>query len=179
MVPLRFATPDDAPSLAAILEPIVRTTTINFAATAPTAADFAKRIDGARATHPWILAEVASGIIGYAFAREWSPAEGERWSVETGLAIADGYRGLGMGGRLYRAVLRVITAQGYCNAFALVNQPNPASEALHENLGFRRFGVTEGAGFKLGRWHDTSWWQKRIGHVAGPILPPAPEMMTT
>lgn len=175
MIALRFARPDDAGTLCAILEPLIRATAMNFSSAAPAAADLAARIENALSTHPWIVAVEGDRVIGYTFARGWSPSEGERWSVETGLALAPDARGKGLGTRLYTAVLDVLSAQGFQNAFAGITIPNAASERLHERLGFRRYGVIERSGWKLGRWYDTSWWQKRLagddatpGELRGP-----------
>jgi phosphinothricin acetyltransferase len=158
---LRFARPDDAEAIHAIYEPIVRTTAINFTMAPQTVGDLAARI--ALATYPWIVAlDDDRRMLGYALARPWGSAEGERWSVETGLALVPDARGAGLGTRIYRALLGVLAAQGFHNALAGITVPNPASERLHERLGFRRYGVIERHGWKLDRWHDTSWWQKRL-----------------
>ena len=157
---LRFARPSDAAALYAILDPLVRETHMNFAVVPPPLEDLVARIAGAE-LHPWIVAET-DRVVGYCFARPWSPAEGERWSVETGLALSADARGQKVGTQLYDRLLAILAAQGYRNAYAAVNLPNPASERLHERAGYRRYGVTERAGWKLGRWHDTSWWQKRL-----------------
>jgi L-amino acid N-acyltransferase YncA len=160
---LRFARPSDAGALHAILDPLVRETHMNFADAPPPVDDLVARIAGAE-LHPWIVAETER-VVGYCFARAWSPAPGERWSVETGLALSAEARGQQIGTRLYEVLLRTLAGQGYRNAYALVTRPNPASERLHERFGYRCFGVVERTGFKLGRWHDTSWWHKPL--VAG------------
>jgi len=158
---LRFARPDDAAAIHAILAPAVRTTAINFISTPQSADTVAARI--AQPTHPWIVAvDDDQRLLGWAVAREWGSAEGERWNVETGVALASEARGAGLGTRLYTALLDVLVAQGFHSALAGITIPNPASERLHERLGFRRYGVIDRAGWKLGRWHDTSWWQKRL-----------------
>ncbi len=90
-------------------------------------------------------------------------------SCETGLALAPKARGAGLGTRLYAALLEALRAHGFPNAFATITVPNPASERLHERAGFRRYGVTERAGWKFDRWHDSSWWQKRL--VEGDAAP--------
>jgi len=38
-------------------------------------------------------------------------------------------------------------------------QPNPASVALHESLGFERVATFRQVGFKHGRWVDVAYWQ--------------------
>lgn len=45
--------------------------------------------------------------------------------------------------------------------FAGIALPNAPSIALHRSLGFRPIGTFEEVGFKLGSWHDVSWWQRQ------------------
>ena len=57
---------------------------------------------------------------------------------------------------------------------SLVSSPNPASERLHEALGFRRAGVQKNAGYKNGRWIDLLWFEKAIAPYdpePAPIIP--------
>jgi phosphinothricin acetyltransferase len=47
-------------------------------------------------------------------------------------------------------------------ALAVVAQPNPASVALHERLGFELVGTFGEVGRKFDRWIDTRWYQLRL-----------------
>jgi phosphinothricin acetyltransferase len=40
--------------------------------------------------------------------------------------------------------------------------PNPASERLHEALGFELVGTFREVGHKHGRWCDVRWFQKQL-----------------
>jgi len=162
VIALRLATADDALALHGIMDPLVRETHVTFADAAPPVEELHARLARELGTYPWIVATDRGRILGYAMARPWSPAPGQRWSVETGIALGPDARGQGLGSRLYTNVLAVVAAQGYVNAFALVTRPNDASERLHARLGFRRYGVIEREGYKHGRWHDVSCWQKRL-----------------
>lgn len=179
MTELRLATPDDAPALHAIMDPLIRETHVTFADAALPLDALRARLEQDLAAYPWIVATAAGRLVGYAMARALGPAAGLRWSVETGLALAPDARGQGVGARLYANVLALITAQGYINAFALVTRPNEASERLHARLGFRCYGVMEREGYKHGRWHDTSCWQKRLRDgEPGEVLPVAAVLAT-
>jgi hypothetical protein len=37
--------------------------------------------------------------------------------------------------------------------------PNAASVGHHEAVGFKRLGIYERVGYKLGTWQDVGWWQ--------------------
>jgi phosphinothricin acetyltransferase len=47
-------------------------------------------------------------------------------------------------------------------AVAVIAQPNPASVALHEGLGFDVVGTFSEIGEKFGRYVDTRWYQLRL-----------------
>ena len=59
--------------------------------------------------------------------------------------------------------------QGLAQAIGLVSAGNAGSERLHAALGFRRVGMLERVGWKLGRWIDVGLWQRAL---ADPGLPP-------
>jgi phosphinothricin acetyltransferase len=52
--------------------------------------------------------------------------------------------------------------QGYFKAFAGVTLPNPASERLHESVGFTPVGTYHGSGYKFGAWHDVRWYEREL-----------------
>jgi L-amino acid N-acyltransferase YncA len=70
--------------------------------------------------------------------------------------------GRGLGRALYGALLDACARAGFHSAVADITLPNDASIALHERCGFEPVGVFRAAGFKLGRWHDVAWYQKRL-----------------
>jgi L-amino acid N-acyltransferase YncA len=75
----------------------------------------------------------------------------------------------GIGRALYRALIALITAQGYTQAFAGITLPNVASVGFHEAMGFRPVGIYRQVGWKLGSWYDVGWWQLTLdGSVEQP-----------
>lgn len=68
--------------------------------------------------------------------------------------------GQGLGGRLYRILLDMLRLQGIRTVYAGVTVPNPASERLHESMGFVRLGTYHSIGYKAGGWHDVAWFEK-------------------
>ena len=75
---------------------------------------------------------------------------------------------------MYTALFHCLSAQGFCNAYAVITLPNPASVTLHEKLGFLPVGVFGKAGFKLGRWHDVGWWRLPLRESPDDPEPPRP-----
>jgi len=56
----------------------------------------------------------------------------------------------------------MLRADGMHCAVAVVAEPNPASVALHESLGFALVGTLPEVGRKFDRWVDTRWYHLRL-----------------
>ena len=57
------------------------------------------------------------------------------------------------------ALLALLKAQGYWNAYGVVTSPNPQSDAMHEALGFVNEGTNPRCGYKMGRWLGITTWR--------------------
>lgn len=154
---LRLARPDDGAAVAAIYGHYVRTTAISFEEEAPDADEMGRRIGAALPDRPWLVAEEAGRVVGYAYAGALRPRPAYRWSVETSVYLDPHVRGRGLGGRVYGILLDLVAAQGFARAFAGITLPNEPSLRLHRALGFEEVGVYPRVGYKHGRWHDV-WW---------------------
>jgi len=97
-----------------------------------------------------------------------------RWTCETSAYVREPDRGRGIGRALYISLLACLELQGFHTEVAVVTLPNPASIALHRGLGFRSVGVFHQVGWKLGRWHDTEWLERKVGDgLPGTLRTPA------
>lgn len=67
--------------------------------------------------------------------------------------------GVGVGTQIYSQLLSLLRADGMHLAVAVIAQPNPASVALHEKLGFELVGTLQEVGRKFDHWVDTRWYQ--------------------
>lgn len=171
---IRLATPADAGACLAIYRPFVEATPVTFEREVPGAAEFAGRMDRVLAQHPWLVCEDDGGaILGYAYATYYRPRPAYQWGLETTIYMAPEARGRGLARVLYADLLDCLRGQGVVNAYAGIALPNPDSVRLHERLGFTYLGTYEGAGYKLGAWHDVGWWQlalqPRPAHPREPI----------
>jgi L-amino acid N-acyltransferase YncA len=171
---IRMATGDDAAGVRSIYGPIIEATAVSFELDVPSEAEMAARIVERQPAYPWLVAEDAGSITGYAYAGRFSARAAYDWSVETSVYLAETARGRGVGSVWYKTLFRVLAAQGYRRAMAGIALPNPASVALHERTGFTLIGVYKSVGWKLGAWHDVGWWQRSVGTPAGPPQPPVP-----
>jgi L-amino acid N-acyltransferase YncA len=178
-VHLRMASPADADSVLAIYAPIVRETVISFETEPPASAEMRTRIESGAALWPWLVCEGAGELLGYAYAGTHRTRAAYRWCVETSVYVAAGARRGGVARALYRALFEILTAQGYCNAYAGITLPNAPSVALHEAVGFVRVGVYARVGYKFGAWHDVGWWARELrAHAPDPPGPLALEAIS-
>ena len=160
---VRAATAGDSAAVQAIYAPIVRDTVISFEVDPPTVTEIARRIETTTASLPWLVAETQRRqVVGYAYASHHRERAAYRWSVDVSVYIHDSHRGRGAGRRLYNDLLAELAKLGYAMAFAGITLPNAASVRLHEGCGFAPLGVFSSVGYKLGRWCDVGWWQKRL-----------------
>ncbi len=172
---LRHATPADVPAIREIYAPVVLHTTISFEVVVPSVEELTARLAATVPAYPWLVAVDDDGVvIGYAYGHQFSGRAAYAWAAETSIYVRDPARGTGVGRVLYSALLALLTAQGYRQAFAGIGLPNPGSVRLHEALGYRRIGTYHDVGFKSGRWHDVGWWQRPLAGGADPPAAPIP-----
>ena len=161
---IRDAHAADAPAIAAIYNPYIAGTTISFEETPVSADEMRARIAAVQdAGLPWLVLEGVDGAIaGYAYATKWRVRHAYRYSVETSVYLAAGLERNGHGTALYTALLRRLRATGCHLAIAGIAQPNEASVALHERMGFRKVAHFGEVGFKFDRWIDVGYWELRL-----------------
>ncbi len=168
----RFATPSDGAAISRIYAPFVDGSAVSFEMEPPTGEEMARRIEKLWPSHPWIVAESADGVIGYAYGSPYRERRAYQWAVEVTVYLHEAARGKGLGRKLYEALLELLTWQGFTKAYGVVTLPNPASAALHEAVGFRPFAVYRDIGFKNGAWHDVGWWECDLAPAKTPMPDP-------
>lgn len=171
---IRPATAEDAAACAAIYEHYVRNTAITFETEPPSADDMAGRIAAASERHAWIVLEEAGVVVGYAYATAFKARAAYQWSCEVSVYLGHEHRGAGAGRALYEALLPILRERGYRRAIAVVAQPNPVSDRLHERFGFQRIGTQPRIGWKNGAWHDVALSQLDLAPDEDLAAPPPP-----
>ena len=112
---------------------------------------------------PYLVAEDAGQVLGFASAGPFRPRAGYRFTVEDSVYVAPSAKGRGVGRALLSAVLEACEAFGVRQVAAVIgDSQNAASIALHLALGFEHAGVGRSFGFKHGRWVDIVWMQKAL-----------------
>ena len=158
---IRRARPEDAEGIHAIYAPIVERTAISFETVPPTPADMELRIASALDTHDWRVVEIDGEIAGYAYGSQHRAREAYRRSAEVSAYVHERHRGRGLAAKLYHELFESLRERDFHSLLAGIALPNAPSIALHRSLGFMPIGTFEEIGFKLGAWHDVSWWQRR------------------
>ena len=165
----------DARAVRDIYAPFVSDSATSFESEPPDVAAMGKRIQEQHEQFPWIVYEVGGEVVGYAYASPHRHArKAYQWCVETSIYIDARVRRHGIGRALYAALFDVLRRQGYVNAYAGITLPNPASQRLHESMGFAPIGVYSRIGFKFGTWHDVAWFQLRLQEATVPVPEPTP-----
>lgn len=171
--PILLGTIQDAPQIAELYRWYVSNSTATFQTSLPSDREYQYWVKNTLETAPLLIMKDREGkLLGYACAHPFRPREAFRWDVETTIYCAHDVRGKGVGTRLMSALLAVLEMQGYWNAYALLADPNPDSEALHRRLGYRCEGRSPRTGYKLGNWQGLSTWCYRL--KAGQEAPAEP-----
>ncbi|WP_235381342.1 GNAT family N-acetyltransferase [Pseudoflavonifractor phocaeensis] len=165
---LRFARPQDSQALLDIYARYIRTP-ITFEYDLPTPEEFSRRIASTLERYPYLAVEEDGKLIGYAYAHPERERAAYQWNAELSIYLAPGAVGRGVGTALYSALMDLLRLQGVKTVYGVVTSPNPASEKLHQSLGFRLLGVHRNTGFKDGAWYDVLWFEKSLaGYEADP-----------
>jgi len=158
---IRMAAAADAAALARIYNHYVRETIVTFEEEPVADAEMARRLaDVQAASLPWLVAEEADGVVGYACARPWKPRRGYRFSTEVSVYLDAAHGGRGLGTKLYTNLLSELRMRHIHAAMGGIALPNEASVRLHEKLGFEKVAHFREVGFKFGAWIDVGYWEK-------------------
>lgn len=161
-MPLRIAAPGDAPALLAIYTPYVTGSCYTFETEPPTEEEFRERMRGIQRFFPYLVLEENGEILGYAYAHFFHERRAYQWLCETTIYVRQDCRRNGCATKLYNALLRILAAQGFCDAVAVLGCPNLPSERFHEHMGFSLAMTYPQAGYKQGAWHDVKYYVKHL-----------------
>jgi phosphinothricin acetyltransferase len=160
---LRPVMPADAADIARIYNHYVLNTTVTFEEAVVSAEEMAGRMDELAAESlPWLVAEAAGAIIGYAYAGKWKGRCAYRYSAESTVYLDHQHTGRGAGTLLYTQLLNMLRDRKLHAVMGGIALPNDASIALHEKLGFTKVAHFPEVGFKFDGWIDVAYWQKRL-----------------
>ncbi|PIW29811.1 MAG: GNAT family N-acetyltransferase [Rhodospirillales bacterium CG15_BIG_FIL_POST_REV_8_21_14_020_66_15] len=171
---IRDAAEADMPAIQAIYAHHVATGGGSFEYDPPDVAEMIRRraalVD---AGYPYVVAEDAGHILGYAYAGPYRPRRAYRYTVEDSVYVAADVHRRGVGRGLLAELIRRCTEAGYRQMIAVIGDSgNTGSVGLHRKMGFREVGIIRDVGFKFGRWLDSVTMQLPLGD-GGDTLPEA------
>jgi phosphinothricin acetyltransferase len=164
-VAIRPASTADITAITPIYDHAVRHGTASFEIEPPDAAEMARRWQAlVEAGYPYLVAEIAGAVAGYAYAGPYRPRPAYRWSVEDSVYVAPHMHRRGVGAALLDRLIVEAEQRGYRQMIAVIgDSAQTASIALHRAAGFRPIGTIENVGFKFGRWLDSVLMQRALG----------------
>jgi phosphinothricin acetyltransferase len=162
---IRPSDDDDLPAITAIYDEAVRTGTASFELEAPDRTEMARRRQAVlQAKLPWLTAERAGSVVGYAYAGPFRPRPAYRFCVENSIYVDAAARGQGVGALLLAELIARCEAWGARQMVAVIgDSANAGSIAVHAAAGFRPAGPVDQVGWKFGRWLDVVFMQRALG----------------
>lgn len=165
---LRAASLADVPAIRAIYTDAVLHGTATFDTVPPAEADLARRLTELQAgAFPYLVAEHAGHLLGYAYAAPFRLRAAYDSTVEDSVYIAPGARGSGVGRALLTELVGRCEELGFRAMLALIgDSASAASIGLHAALGFVQVGVLSAVGYKQQRWLDVVLMERSLGVAA-------------
>jgi len=162
---IRPSTEADLPAITRIYAHHVLHGTGTFETTPPTLEEMAgRRADVLGKGLPWLVAEEAGEVIGYAYGNWFKPRPAYRFSVEDSIYLAPEAAGKGLGRALLAELLATLERSGIRKVMAVIGDAaNAGSIGVHTALGFQHVGVVKACGWKFGRWLDIVLMEKTLG----------------
>jgi phosphinothricin acetyltransferase len=172
---VRGAGEADATAVAAIYSHHVLHGLGTFEETPPSEAEIEGRIAAVLEQGlPYLVAEDAGRVLGFAYAAPFRPRAAYRYTVEDSVYIDPAFIGKGVGKALVAQVIRSCEALSLRQMVAVIgDSANAGSIGLHRSLGFTQSGVGRAFGFKHGRWVDIVWMQRAL-NAGDASLPEGP-----
>jgi L-amino acid N-acyltransferase YncA len=165
---IRPSKSSDLAAILAIYSHAVLHTTNNFEFSPPDLAEMARRREGVVSEgFPYLVAERAGAVVGYAYVSQFRSRPAYRASVENTIYIAPDAQRQGVGSALLAALIEVCTKMGMRQMVAIIGDPaQGGSRQLHARHGFREVGFLPAVAFKNDAWRDESFMQRALGDGA-------------
>lgn len=168
---IREARPDDIPAMLEIYRPYVTQTAYTFEYAVPTLVEFTGRFRAIAEEFPWLVWEENGQVLGYCYGAKAFERAAYQWAADLSIYLRTDCQGRGAGRKLYEAVMRCLTRQGYRLAYGLVTTENAGSCGFHRAMGFRETAQLPRCGWKFGRWYGVTWFEKCLNEQ-DPVQPP-------
>jgi phosphinothricin acetyltransferase len=164
-VRIRPAALADIAAITRIYAHAVEHGTASFEIELPNEAEMARRQQKLlEKDYPYLVAEVAGAVAGYAYAGPYRDRRAYDWCVEDSVYVATELHHKGIGRLLLTHLIAESEQRGFRQMLGVIgDSANTASVAVHAAVGFRLIGTFQSIGFKHGRWLDTVLMQRALG----------------
>jgi phosphinothricin acetyltransferase len=162
---IRAAGPNDLAAITRIYAYAVRHGTASFEIDPPDQDEMMRRFEALVAGgFPYLVAERAGALTGYAYAGPYRARPAYRFTVEDSIYVAAEQQRRGIGGALLDRLIAEAESHGFRQMIAVIGDSDqPGSIALHAGAGFRIIGTLDRVGFKFDRWLDCVLMQRALG----------------
>jgi L-amino acid N-acyltransferase YncA len=162
---IRAAREDDLATITEIYRYHVAFLTASFEHELPDLQEMTRRWrETARRGFPYIVAELDGRVLGYAYAGQYRPRVGYRYTVEDSIYLHHEHTGRGLGRALLAELITQCERAGLRQMIAAIgDSENIASIRLHEQFGFTMIGTLKAVCWKFNRWLDSVLMQKDLG----------------
>ena len=165
MYTIRPSRDEDVAAIAAIYGHHVLPGTGTFETEPPSATDMAaRRADVLAKGLPYLVAEAAGQVVGFAYCNWFKPRPAYRFSAEDSIYVATGTHRKGLGRALLSELCLQAERAGVRKMLAVIgDSANAGSIGVHSALGFSHAGVLKSCGWKFERWLDVVLMEKVLG----------------
>lgn len=159
-VQIRQAQPQDAASIAAIANTLIRDTLFTFTTQERRPEEIATRLQ--EDPKPFLLAERDGRALGFATYGAFRSGPGYRHTQEHSIQLLPEAQGRGLGRALMAQLEEAARAREVHVLVAGISSANPKAVGFHSAIGFTRTGLMPQVGHKWGQWLDLILMQKRL-----------------
>ena len=153
----------DAAAISGIYNYYINNTVISFEERPVSINEMEKRIRDVTVEYPWLAAEEAGEILGYAYASKFKDRSAYRYTAEITVYLKNGKEGKGLGTQLISRLIDEARTRGIHTLISCITLPNERSVAIHEKFGFKKIAHFKEVGFKFNQWLDVGFWELLLG----------------
>ena len=169
---IRNVTVADASCIAAIYDFHARHGTASFETEGPSSEETAAKVERITGKEwPFLVAELDSQVVGYAYVTQFRDRPAYAFSCENSIYVDAELRGRGVGKALLQELCTRAEAYGFRQMLAVIGDGEEASVRVHAACDFTLAGRMTAVGWKKGRWLDTVYMQRTLG--PGATEPPS------
>ena len=116
--------------------PYVQDTAVSFEYDIPSLPEFQSRIRTISEEYPYLVCEIDGLPAGYAYAHRLFSRAAYQWDAELSIYLDPQFHSMGIGSRLYAALIALLKMQNICGLYALVTAPMKKANACIGNSAF-------------------------------------------